>query len=105
MPENKPTHAAGSELEKPHMRRAVSQIPALLFAAALVAVSYSASISRAETPAPAVRTQASEPVDLPNLFDAVVDTIDRRFVDVELLKTIDWQARAKAVRSSVLSAP
>jgi carboxyl-terminal processing protease len=86
------------------MRRAVSHIPALLFAAVLVAASFSVSTSRAETPAPSVRTQASEPVDLPKLFDMVVETIDRRFVDVELLKTLDWQARAKAVRSSVLSA-
>jgi carboxyl-terminal processing protease len=82
-----------------------SQIPALLFAAALVAASSCVSSVRAETPAPTVHAQASEPVDLPKLFDTVVETIDRRFVDAELLKTLDWQARARAVRSSVLSAP
>jgi carboxyl-terminal processing protease len=51
-----------------------------------------------------VRSEAgNRATDLPKLFDAVVETIEQRFVDPELLKRIDWQARAAAVRPSVLS--
>jgi carboxyl-terminal processing protease len=61
---------------------------------------------RAEAPAvaPHPETSASERVDPAKLFDAVVDTIERRFVDTEMLKALDWPARAAAVRASVVSA-
>lgn len=88
------------------MAHAVSRTSALVLAAALAVASCCASISRAETPSATTRPEQSAgiSIDLSKLFDAVVETIDRRFVDTELLKTLDWQARAKAVRSSVLSA-
>ena len=64
-----------------------------------------APVSYAQAPAAAVpEATAVADVDLAKLFDAVVDTIDRRFVDTELLKTLDWQARAREVRPSVISA-
>ncbi|MDQ8731041.1 S41 family peptidase [Bradyrhizobium sp. LHD-71] len=63
------------------------------------------SIARAEQPAASQRTEAqASSVDLPALFDAVVGTIDRRFVDSELLKSLDWQARARAARPAIVSA-
>lgn len=79
------------------------------FALAVVAVvALSAGygpVARAETQAELhAQAHVSAAVDLPKLFDAVVETIEQRFVDVETLKRIDWQARAQAVRSSVLSA-
>jgi carboxyl-terminal processing protease len=62
--------------------------------------------SRAEVPAVAARseTSASERVDPAKLFDAVVDTIERRFVDTDMLKALDWPARAAAVRPAVVAA-
>lgn len=65
-----------------------------------------ASVARAEQPAAPQQTEATAApsVDLPALFDAVVETIDRKFVDAELLRTLDWQARARTVRPSVVSA-
>ena len=43
-------------------------------------------------------------IDLAKLFDAVVDTVDKKFFDETLLKQLDWRGRANAVRPSVLSA-
>jgi carboxyl-terminal processing protease len=64
------------------------------------------SIAHAQTPAASVRLPLNDgaAVDLPALFDAVVDTIDRQFVDEALLKRLDWQGHAKTVRPSVLAA-
>jgi carboxyl-terminal processing protease len=42
--------------------------------------------------------------ELPRLFDAVVDTVEKNFFDEALLKRIDWRARAQAARQSVLGA-
>jgi carboxyl-terminal processing protease len=80
---------------------------ALACVAALLLALCCASPAAAETPSAAVRAHdtAETSVDLPRLFDAVVDTIEKRFVDPESLKTLDWQARARAVRASVLGAP
>lgn len=88
------------------MRWLARRFPALVFAAAVVMASSCASTVRAETSATPAHSEASvgASVDLAKLFDTVVQTIDQRFVDAELLKKLDWQARAKAVRSSVLSA-
>ena len=44
-------------------------------------------------------------LDFAKLFDAVVDAIDRNFVDEELLKRMDWRARAALLRPGVLLAP
>ena len=73
---------------------------------ALISLLAFAAPSRAEAPiaAPAARSEAMPSVDLAKLFDAVVDTIDRKFVSEKILKDIDWQARAKAVRPAVLAA-
>lgn len=88
------------------MRQVASRIPVLGLAVVMAAASCCASTALAETPSALPSLQrADASVELPKLFDAVVETIDRRFVDPELLKALDWQARAKAVRSSVLSAP
>jgi carboxyl-terminal processing protease len=92
--------------EECKMRRPAFRFPVLALAAAVVVAFGYGSVARAETSAATAQSQASASasVDLPKLFDAVVETIDQRFVDTELLKALDWQARAKAVRSSVLSA-
>ncbi len=82
--------------------------PTASFAAVVALISFLALApsSRAEAPiaAPAARSEANASVDLAKLFDAVADTIDRKFVNERILKELDWQARAKAVRASVLSA-
>lgn len=87
--------------------QAVARARTLVLVVALTVASCGASPSQAETSlaTPAAQQPSGVTVDLPKLFDAVVETIDRQFVDPQLLKTRDWQARAKAVRSSVLSAP
>jgi carboxyl-terminal processing protease len=86
----------------------ISRLPKLLAAVILAAGCWLAPAPavHAEAPAAAVRSQASTlaEIDLTRLFDAVVETIGQRFVDAELLKTIDWQERAKAVRHPVISA-
>lgn len=73
---------------------------------ALISFLAFAPSSRAEAPiaATAARSEANASVDLAKLFDTVVDTIDRRFVNERILKELDWQARAKAVRPAVLAA-
>jgi carboxyl-terminal processing protease len=86
------------------MRRLAIRLPAVVFVIAIVVASVCGSVARAETPTTPVQAGVSAPVDLPKLFDAVVETIDQRFVDVETLKTLDWQARANAVRPAVLAA-
>jgi carboxyl-terminal processing protease len=43
-------------------------------------------------------------IDLAQLFDTVVETVERRFFDEALLKRQDWRSRAAAVRASVLAA-
>jgi len=61
----------------------------------------------AEERAPAVHSEPQwdrETVELARLFDAVVETIEKKFFDETLLKRLDWRARANAVRPSVLSA-
>ena len=85
------------------IRRPTASIAAVIAFISLLALAPS---SRAETSiaAPVARSEASASVDLAKLFDAVVDTIDRRFVNEQILKELDWQARAKAVRASVLAA-
>lgn len=86
---------------------AVAHARALVLVAALAVASCCVSPSQAETSlaTSAGQQQPGASVDLAKLFDAVVETIDRQFVDPQLLETLDWQTRAKAVRSSVLSAP
>src|SRR5262245_279299 len=64
-----------------------------------------ASIARADMVPLAPQAKATSTLERSALLDAVVDTIDRRFVDPELLKTLNWRERADAIRASVLSAP
>ena len=58
----------------------------------------------AEAPSIEPRGRWVKDVDLEKLYDAVVETIDRRFYDEGILKKLDWRARAQALRSSVVSA-
>jgi carboxyl-terminal processing protease len=58
----------------------------------------------AEAPSIEPRGRWVKDVDLEKLYDAVVETIDRRFYDEGILKRLDWRARAQALRSSVVSA-
>jgi carboxyl-terminal processing protease len=61
----------------------------------------------AEERAPSVHAEPqwdTKTAELVRLFDAVVDTIEKKFFDETLLKRLDWRARANAVRPSVLSA-
>jgi carboxyl-terminal processing protease len=62
----------------------------------------------AQESAPALHPESSwneQSIDLAKLFDSVVETVEKTFFDVAMLKQVDWQTRAKAVRPSVLSAP
>jgi carboxyl-terminal processing protease len=43
-------------------------------------------------------------VDLTKLYDAVVDTVERRFFDEARLKELNWRTRTDALRPSVLAA-
>lgn len=52
-----------------------------------------------------VPAQAETALDRAKLLDAVVDTIENRFVDPDLLKRLNWPERARNLRASVLSAP
>jgi carboxyl-terminal processing protease len=56
--------------------------------------------SRAEVAAPAQPTRE----ELGRLFDAVVETTQREFWDKDRLEAVGWQARAAAVRESVVEA-
>ena len=65
------------------------------------------SAAGAQERAPALHPASSwndQGIDLAKLFDAVVETVEQKFVDAALLRQIDWQARARAARPSVLSA-
>src|SRR5712671_2970251 len=57
----------------------------------------------AEAPSIEARWRWERDVDLEKLYDAVVETIDKRFYDEGILKTLDWRARAQTLRPSVLS--
>jgi carboxyl-terminal processing protease len=46
-----------------------------------------------------------EKVDLAQLFDAVVDTVNKRFFDQAALNRNNWRERAQAMRPSVLDSP
>lgn len=84
------------------LRKAAAAIAATF---ALIAFLEITPALRAEAPlaAPRLHALASERIDLAKLFDSVVDTIARKFVNERLLTELDWQARAKAVRPAVLA--
>src|SRR5205814_1046019 len=64
-----------------------------------------ALVAWAEMPATAPSNAPSRTeVDRAKLFDAVVETIERYFVDTDRLAAVDWQGRAREVRPSVLAA-
>jgi carboxyl-terminal processing protease len=91
------------------MRRSRPAPLACAFATALLAVSFCCTHSplSAEGRAPVAYTGShweQQGIDLAKLFDAVVDTIDKKFFDEGLLKQLDWRGRANAVRPSVLEA-
>src|SRR5882724_7430341 len=68
----------------------------------------SPAINAAESATPSIPVlaqPAESKIGFAKLFDAVVDAIDRNFVDEELLKRMDWRARAASLRPSVLLAP
>jgi carboxyl-terminal processing protease len=83
----------------------VSRRLALVLAAVGALVVSGLPAARAEMAEAAAPALADASVDRAKLFEAVVETIDRGFADPELLKTLDWLGRARAVRSSVLAAP
>jgi carboxyl-terminal processing protease len=90
------------------MRRSRSAPMACAFATAVLAVSFCAhsAWSAEERPA-AAHAEArwdKQGIDLAKLFDAVVDTVDKKFFDEALLKQLDWRGRANAVRPSVVAA-
>ncbi|WP_342363036.1 S41 family peptidase [Terrarubrum flagellatum] len=61
--------------------------------------------ARAEQTVEASASSApADKAELGKLFDAVIDTVDRRFVDVETLKRLPWRTRAAEIRDSVLNA-
>jgi carboxyl-terminal processing protease len=85
------------------MRYVASRRSALLLAATFTLLLCTAPAVRADMPAAQAPLQ-TEAVDRTKLLDAVVETMDRKFVDPELLQSVEFQARAKAMRQSVLSA-
>lgn len=87
------------------MRRPGSRFAPKIIAFVALAVLCAAppsTLARAES-APALAV-AEPAVDREKLFDAVVDAIQRRFVDEQILKRIDWPERARATRPAVLAA-
>jgi carboxyl-terminal processing protease len=76
-------------------------------AVSLVACLISSSANGNETAtAPisaAVPSDANDSVDVAKLYDAVIETIERKFYDPRVLQELDWSARAKALRPSVLA--
>jgi hypothetical protein len=50
------------------------------------------------------RGRLERDVDVAKLYDSVVETVDQRFYDEGILKTLGRRARAQALRPSVLSA-
>ncbi len=53
-----------------------------------------------------VRAQwTQQNIDLVALFDAVVETVNKKFFDEEVLKQRKWQERAQAQRPSVIASP
>ena len=59
---------------------------------------------RAHAEAP-IANVSQESVDLAKLYDAVVETIARRFVDEDTLRRVDWRALTTSARASVIDAP
>jgi carboxyl-terminal processing protease len=85
------------------MRSMISRRFTFALAAVLALGVVAAPMARADVaPVPA---SAEGALDRAKLLDAVVDTIDNRFVAPELLKKLDWLERARNLRASVLSAP
>jgi len=91
------------------MRRNRFALSARVFATALLAAASccASSALRAQERGPGAHAEArwdQQAIDLAKLFDAVVDTVDKKFFDEALLKQIAWRGRAKTVRPAVLSA-
>src|SRR5882672_9435532 len=53
---------------------------------------------------PASPYSGENSVDLAKLYDAVIETIEKKFFDGALLKRLDWRARANDLRPLVVSA-
>ena len=90
------------------MRRPCSAPVARACVALLLTIAFcfiSPAPNAEEHVAPAGSRWDGQAIDLGKLFDAVVDTVDKRFFDEALLKQIDWRGRASAVRPSVVAAP
>src|SRR5262245_65892908 len=95
-------------LERSAMRRNRFALSARVFATALLAAASccASSALRAQECGPGAHAEArwdQQAIDLAKLFDAVVDTVDKKFFDEALLKQIAWRGRAKTVRPAVLS--
>src|SRR5215510_1725245 len=96
-------------LERSAMRRNRFALSARVFATALLAAASccASSTLRAQERTPGAYAKSrwdQQAIDLAKLFDAVIDTVDKKFFDEARLKQIDWRGRANAVRRSVLSA-
>src|SRR5262245_20269364 len=88
----------------PAMRASRFRATVCVFATALFVFSSCCGIAQGAAPAPARAQWDENPIDLAKLFDAVVDTIDSKSFDEALLKQLDWRARAREVRPSIISA-
>jgi carboxyl-terminal processing protease len=55
--------------------------------------------------APVNAEWAEDKIDLVQLFDAVIDTVNKSFFDKAALNQGNWQGRAQAIRPSVLNSP
>lgn len=84
--------------------------PVLLPAVSLVLLAVSPGIALAATvaearPTVSAATAVQPQLDRGRLFDTVVETIAKNFVDEDKLKAVDWASRAAAVRPVVMTAP
>jgi hypothetical protein len=79
-------------------------LASFIIALAVCSLSLPPSAEAEDLQSQALERWSHNGVELPRLFDAVVDTVEKNFFDEALLKRIDWRARAQAARQSVAAA-
>jgi carboxyl-terminal processing protease len=78
---------------------------ALLFACSLCCLGMHPTASAEERPTARAEVRWDKKgIDPAKLYDAIIETIERKFFDEALLGQLDWRVRANTTRSSVLSA-
>jgi carboxyl-terminal processing protease len=90
---------------KPPLRRRRRAFAAILFACSLwcLGVPPMANAEDLSLAHSGVRWDKKD-IDRAKLYDAIIETIEKKFFDEALLNQLDWRVRANATRSSALSA-